>query len=709
MIRDLDRAARLWLAGGAAFMVLVLAFHLWTRPPAMPGYTETRAAWAPSEAYLKDRNGRLLDAIRVDFATRRLAWAPLDAIAPALPRALIAAEDRRFRFHGGVDWLALAGAVRDRIAGRPLRGASTITMQLAGLLDPTLGGGGRRSLHAKLVQMRAARAIEGHWSKDQILEAYLNLVTFRGEIQGVDAAARILAAKAPAALSASESTVLAALLPAPSASPRRVATRACRIANRSGLSASCPALPATAADMLGRRARTHDPDLAPHLARRLLDRPGISVTSTLDARAQSFVAQALGQQLDRIGARAARDGAAVVIDNASGEVLAYVGSGGGSSRAAAVDGASAYRQAGSTLKPFLYGLAIERGYLTAASLLDDSPVHLDTATGLYVPQNYDRGFHGLVSARTALGSSLNVPAVRTLLLTGVEPFRDRLWDAGYRGLTQDGDFYGYSLALGSAEVTLVEQAAAYRMLARGGLWSPLRFRPDEADKPDRRVMPEAAAAIVADMLADPGARALSFGLDNQLGLPFWAAVKTGTSKAMRDNWCVGFSQRYTVAVWIGNFEGDSMTGVSGVTGAAPVWRDIMLGLHAGQPPATPARPQGIEERVIRFAPAVEPERHELFLAGTGQNLFAATAPAAGRPRIVTPVAGTIYALDPDIPPGRQQVRFAAAGVDNSARLVLDGRPLAVLDQLWNPVPGAHRLVLADANGKALDSVLFHVR
>lgn len=709
MIRNLDRSARLWLASGAAFLLLALAFHFWTRPPALPDYAETRATWTPSEAYLRDRNGQLLDAIRVDFATRRLAWTPLEAIAPALPRALIAAEDRRFRFHGGVDWLAMAGAVKDRIAGRPLRGASTLTMQLAGLIDPALGAGGRRSLHAKLVQMRAARAIEAGWSKDQILEAYLNLVTFRGEIQGVDAAARILAGKAPAALSAGESAVLAALLPAPSASARRVAARACRIAERSGLGGPCAALPATAADMLGRRARTRDPDLAPHLARKLLDRPGVNLVSTLDARVQRVVIQTLAQQLDRIGARAARDGAAVVVDNASGEVIAYVGSGGGASRAAAVDGASAYRQAGSTLKPFLYGLAIERGYLTAASLLDDSPVHLDTATGLYVPQNYDRGFHGLVSARTALGSSLNVPAVRTLLLTGVEPFRDRLWDAGYKGLTQDGDFYGFSLALGSAEVTLVEQAAAYRMLARGGLWSPLRFRLDQDASPDRRVMPAAATAIVADMLADPGARALSFGLDNQLGLPFWAAVKTGTSKAMRDNWCVGFSQRYTVAVWIGNFEGDSMAGVSGVTGAAPVWRDIMLALHAGRPPATPGRPQGIEERPVRFAPAVEPERHELFLAGTGQSLFAATAPAAGRPRIVTPVAGTIYALDPDIPSARQQVRFATAGVADNARLTLDGRPLAALDQLWHPVPGAHRLVLANADGKTLDSVIFHVR
>ena len=169
----------------------------------------------------------------------------------------------------------------------------------------------------------------------------------------------------------------------------------------------------------------------------------------------------------------------VVLDNASGDVLAYVGGIGGNSTAAAVDGANAYRQAGSTLKPFLYAQAIEKGYLTAASILDDSPVQLDTASGLYVPQNYDKGFKGPVSVRSALAGSLNVPAVRTLLLVGVDAFRDRLWDTGYQGLVEDGDYYGYSLALGSAEVTLLEQADAYRSLANGGRWSPLRLTADD--------------------------------------------------------------------------------------------------------------------------------------------------------------------------------------------------------------------------------------
>mgnify|MGYP002078886582 CR=1 FL=1 len=339
-----------------------------------------------------------------------------------------------------------------------------------------------------------------------------------------------------------------------------------------------------------------DPGLAPHLATKLLRRPGLSVTTTLDTAIQRAAIMALGRQLIGLGETRARDGAVIVLDNASGNVLAYVGGVGGHSTAAQVDGADAPRQAGSTLKPFLYAAAIEAGYLTAASILDDSPVQLDTASGLYVPQNYDRGFKGPVSARSALAGSLNVPAVRTLLLVGVDSFRDRLFDLGYQGLTEDGDYYGFSLALGSAEVTLLEQANAYRTLANGGRWSPLHLRTDDETITARAIVDPVAAWIVSDMMADPGARARTFGLDSALRLPFWAAVKTGTSKAMRDNWCIGFTDRFTVAVWIGNLEGDSMRAVSGTSGAAPVWREIMLALHRDHPGRQPPRPPGIEAR-----------------------------------------------------------------------------------------------------------------
>ena len=680
-----------------------IAADLATRPPPLPSYDAVRAGWHPSEAWLYDRHGRLIDSARVDFAARRLAWSPLDSVAPVVTRTLIAAEDQRFRSHAGIDWLALAGALRDRIEQRRGRGASTLSMQLAAFLAPSLAAPGARGMLEKLRQLRAARALEARWSKDQILEGYLNLAGFRGEAQGIGAAALALFGKTPAALTRDDALLLVALLPDPRALAEQVARRACRLSRAQ----ACDRFAVLAFAMLGpARSLALDPGLAPHLAQRLLTRPGLRVTTTLDADVQRVAILALRRQLAGLGATRARDGAVVVLDNPTGAVLAYVGGIGGYSTAPAVDGANAYRQAGSTLKPFLYAQAVERGYPTPASILDDSPVQLDTASGLYVPQNYDHAFKGPVSARTALAGSLNVPAVRTLLLVGVEPFRDRLWDTGYRGLTEDGQYYGFSLALGSAEVTLLEQAAAYRSLALGGRWSPPHLVAGD-DVPLRRVTTPQAAWLVADMIADPGARAGTFGMDSALRLPFWAAVKTGTSKAMRDNWCIGFTARYTVAVWVGNLEGDPMRAVSGTSGAAPVWRDVMLALGGG--PAPPP-PPGIEVRAVRYGADAVPRR-AFFLAGTGQNAVVPVPATARRPRIVSPVAGSVYAYDPDIPAGRQRLAVGVTGPVVAHRLLLDRRDLGPADPslMLLAGPGAHWLRLVDVSGHVVDQVRFTVR
>lgn len=679
-----------------------------TRPPALPDYVQVRAAWHPSEAWLYDRHGVLIDSARVNFAARRLAWTPLDAVSRAARDTIVRAEDHRFLTHGGVDWLALGGAARDRLARNRPRGASTLSMQVAAFLAPALARPGARGWFDKLRQIRAGRALEGRWSKDQILEAYLNLAGYRGEAQGIGAAALGLFGKTPASLTRDDALLLAALLPDPRGDATAIARRACALDGGK----DCARFPAAVAALLGpARSLALDPGLAPHLSDRLLTRPGVRVTTTLDAGLQRRAAAALRRQLLGLGGTRARDGAVVVIDNASGDVLAYVGGIGGASTAPAVDNANSYRQAGSTLKPFLYAQAIERRYLTPASILDDSPVQLDTASGLYVPQNYDRGFKGPVSARIALAGSLNVPAVRTLLLVGVEPFRDRLWDLGYRGLVEDGAYYGFSLALGSAEVTLLEQAAAYRALAQGGRWSPLRLTRDQPAAQPHAIVSPAAAWIVGDMIADPNARAATFGLDSALRLPFWAAVKTGTSKAMRDNWCVGYSDRFTVAVWVGNAEGDPMRAVSGTSGAAPVWRDVMMALHARVPGREPAAPADVQATRIAFAGGSEEPRREYFLRGTAQTLIAVAPPAARRPRFTNPVAGSVYALDPDIPMDRQRLSVGVSGAAAAHRILLDRRDLGPADRapLILPGPGAHRLRLVDVAGHVVDQVMFTIR
>ncbi|MGE0667268.1 MAG: penicillin-binding protein 1C [Sphingomonadales bacterium] len=684
---------------------ILVAGAVWPSAP-VPAFAEVRDGYQPSEAWLLDRRGRVIDVKRVNYGIRRLGWVPLDAVSPALRTAIVAGEDRRFWRHGGVDWAAAAGAVRDRLTGGPNRGGSTISMQVAAMLDPRLRPkGGGRGWGQKLAQMRAAFELERAWDKHQILEAYLNLLDFRGELQGIGATSRFLAGKHPSGLGARESLVLAALLPSPGAVVERVAARACA---RSG-GADCAGLRETAERLLANARATRPPGLAPQLADSLLREAGERRRTTLDLDIQRRVVRALDRHLGGLTGRNVRDGAVLVVDNDTGDVLAYVASSGSRSRARQVDGVRAPRQAGSTLKPFLYGMALEKRYVTPASLLDDSPITLQTGIGLYVPQNYDRDFKGPVSVRTALASSLNVPAVRALVLVGVEPFRDRLHRMGYRGIDKDGEYYGFSLALGSAEVTLWEQVTAYRALARGGMLSPLRLEAGPADE-GMRIMREDAAFLVADILGDRAARVTTFGLSNNLNTRFWSAVKTGTSKDMRDNWCIGWSRRYTVGVWVGNFEGDSMHGVSGVSGAAPVWHDVITGLDQGDAVGEPAPPAGVVAGQVRFEPAIENPRGEWFVDGTQVELMRAV-PASNFARIVSPADGVVIALDPDIPAGNTRVPVRAEGADRSLSLKVDDRVLGRADNayLWAPRPGTHTIMLQRSDGSVVDRAHVTVR
>jgi len=669
--------------------------------PDPPTAADVRATACPSDARLLDRHGVVLHERRVDQRRRRLAWTPIDAVSPALIDAVLTSEDRRFRTHGGVDVVAVAAAAWQRLRGGAPRGASTISMQLAALLDPSLRRpGAPRGAAAKWRQMRAAWRLEASWSKDDTLAAYLNLVTFRGELQGVAAAAEVLFGKAPHGLTTAEAAALAALLRAPNAEPPALARRATALQGADG-GAGAAALGAAIARVIDVTphlpARRAD---APHLARRLLPEGDAcaATTTTLDAAVQRAARDAVQRHLLALHGRGVRDAAVLVADNASGDVLAYVGSSAALSAAAQVDGVRAARQAGSTLKPFLYAATLEQRLLTAASRLDDAPLEIAVAGGLFQPRNYDAVFRGPVSVRTALAGSLNVPAVRALQLLGADPFATRLRSLGFDGVRRRGAWYGPALALGSADVTLWELVGAYRVLANGGAWSPLRLRPDQAVTAPRPVLAPAAAFIVADILADRAGRAVTFGLESPLSTRFWSAAKTGTSTDMRDNWCLGFSRRFTVGVWVGNFSGAPMHDVSGVSGAAPIWQEVMEALHRDLASPPPAPPPGLERA-----------GDEWFVAGTAP---AARAPAAATtvPRILAPTDGTIVALDPEIPAARQRIPLEAANAAG-LRWQLAGNDLGGADRmvLWPPTRGRHVVALVDAGGVALATATVDVR
>jgi len=688
-----------------------------------PSFADVRGHYVTSDAELLDRNGTPIATARVSATVRRLAWTELTEVSPALSAALVAGEDKRFYEHAGVDWAGLAVAAWDSVwraaDGRRPRGGSTLTMQLAGLIEPALkpAGAQPRTLSQKWDQIDAAQALERTWTKAQILEAYLNVVSYRGDLVGVRAAAQGLFGKAPSGLDARESAILVALLRAPGARPAVVAQRACAIAAAAGSDAPCEAIRARASVALsGGYHSIARPGVAPHVAAKLLKAPGEKLPTTLDGTLQAFAIGTLRDHLSELAARGVEDGAIVVIDNATGDVLAYVGSSGELSRSPEVDGVVAPRQAGSTLKPFLYARALDDRVLTAASLVDDSPLAIATARGVYVPQNYDRDFHGAVSVRTALASSLNVPAVRTIELVGVARVHDDLRNLGLDTLTEPADYYGAALALGGGDVTLLALANAYRALANGGEWSATRLRPGAETAPSRRVFGAGASFIVSDILADRSARAATFGLDNPLATRVWSAAKTGTSKDMRDNWCVGYTSRYTIGVWVGNFSGAPMHDVSGVTGAAPVFRDLVHFLHRSEPSVRPVPPARVAAQAVSFDPPVEASRREWFIPGTVMTVVRAAgqdadAAAAAAPRIRYPASDTIIALDPDIPLAHQRVALVAAPAVAGLRWRIDDVELAHEGSrvLWAPTSGRHRLVLEGTDGAVLSTVDFEVR
>ena len=687
-------------------LLLGTGFLLQAWQPA-PSFERVRSGYQSSDSILYDRRGSILHSIRVSDQQRRLAWVDLDDVSPRLMEAVVEAEDQRFYRHSGVDEWALLGVLADYVRDGRLRGASTITMQLAGLLEKDLRSGpAGRSWSQKLRQVVFAGSLEAKWSKSQILEAYLNLLSYRGELEGIAAAARALFNKDPHGLTQPECLILAALIRAPNASVDEVRKRAEQLAGRLDRESLKPQIEETVRRSLnGTRFIQSREDWAPAVAERLLKRSGAdrSATSTLDREVQMMAVETLRKYLAGVSDQNVQDGSVLVVENETGDVLAYVGNGDPFTSARYVDGVQAFRQAGSTLKPMLYGLAFERRLITPASLLQDGPLDVAVYGGIYQPSNYDNRFRGLVAARTALASSLNIPAVRLLQVVGLEDFTRLLQELDFAEI-REPLFYGPSLALGTADITLWGLVNAYRTLARGGVWSPLRLDLSRTETRSRRIFSPSVTFLISDILSDREARSATFGLSSPLSTRFWSAVKTGTSKDMRDNWCVGFTARYTVGVWIGNFSGRPMWNVSGVTGAAPIWSEVISRMHVDLPSQPPTPPPGLTRQQVHWVD--ETAQSEWFLEGTEMDEVE-PAPRPARYRIAYPAQGTTIALDPDIPSRQQKVFFEANPDPDFLDWRLNGEPLS-RPGIWTPHPGKHQLELVDSEGQVLDEIWFQV-
>ncbi len=584
---------------------------------------------------------------------------------------------------------------------------------------------------------------------------------------GVDAAAALYFNASATRLSLGQAALLAGLASAPSTdnpfvAPERARSRRALVLGRIGRYGYATA---DQVDRASREplvpARATPPFLAPHFTSRVLQWLDTSAArgvwrTSLDLPLQTALEAEVRHTVNTLSDRGVREAALVVLDNVTGELLAWVGSPDfWADSAGQVDMVVSPRQPGSALKPFLYGLAFDRGY-TPASVLPDVPRAYPTSTGPYQPRNYDRRFHGPVRAREALASSYNVPAVELADRVGAATLLRVLHGAGFGSLTRSAQYYGLGLALGNGDVSLLELANGYRGLAASGVWRAVEWRsvgPGQRSAEDRRFISAGSAALVLDILSDPTARIPGFGVETPFDFPFPAAVKTGTSHHFTDNWAVGVTGGFTVAVWVGNFDGQPMRGVSGVTGAGPLLHRAMLVTarrHAPGELPSPRAAGATRARICALsglrATAGCADLDEWFLPGTtpqkecdwhqggvvvwpaeyvewaeqngkaaagetaaGETAADKTAARGGGAQfqIVSPRSGDRYEIPPGIDSRYATIAFRAATTpaDGPVRWFVDGRPVS--QPRWALIPGSH-VVRAVAASGASDEVLIAV-
>jgi penicillin-binding protein 1C len=603
----------------AAASACVLGLAFWVRcgpiPPALLDFSE-----ATSTVVVDRRGVPLYEALSGD-GTRSVRMTA-DALPPALTDATIAAEDRRFWSHPGVDLFAIARATGRNIRQlRIVEGGSTITQQVAKLLLARRSPGQARGVTDKMSETILALRLEHRFTKREILAMYLNLAAYGNQVVGAGRASRAYFGRHASVLTAAQAALLAGLTQRPSTfNPYRRLDAALQrqqvVIHRMEAAGLLTAAAAREAQQ-ERLTLTAEaaPLLAPHFVDMVLsslDRPRPArVETTLDAGLQAAVAGIIGSHRAMLARHGAANVAVVVLDNARGEWLAWEGSGNyaADTSGGRINGPLVPRQPGSALKPFTYALAFEEGF-TPASVLPDVPSHFSTAEAgiLYSPRNYDGRYRGPLLARRALAGSENVPAVALASQLGVPRLLRFLARGGLSTFDQNASFYGLGVTLGNAEVRLDELVAGYAAFARGGRWVKPTWRETggTADMAEHPLVSPRTAFWITDILADADAREYIFGHGGHLEFPFPVAVKTGTSQAYHDNWTIGYTRAVTVGVWVGNFDRTPLRDSTGMTGAGPIFHAVMLAAvaratpagHFGDPAPLAATPDGLLERRV---------------------------------------------------------------------------------------------------------------
>jgi len=653
---------------------------------------------------------------------------PLHDIPQFLQQAFVVSEDQRFYRHKGVDWAARLHAIYQNIKVLDsIRGASTISEQVIRMWHPR-----PRTLWSRWLEGIEAGRLEKEYSKSEIFEFYLNQVPYAGRRRGVVQAARLFFDRDPDTLSTAEMLALVVMVRAPS----RLDVRK----NPDGLFQSIEQLAGRLLEFGVLDQRQHGttkaadlkiksatpPVRADHFVQYLyrlqppLDLRGKGrLRTTLDAGLQHIVQTILDHRLKGLKNRGAKNGAVLIVDHQRHEILAWVNSGASLDGVSPswIDAVTTPRQPGSTLKPLLYALALEKGW-TAATLVDDSPLSESVGRGLHAYQNYSRIHYGMLRVRQALGNSLNIPALRAAQFVGVDEFMACLHKLGVQSLQQHPDYYGDGLALGNGEITLLELVQAYTVLARQGTYRPLKYLLTDVTRREetRRVFSAETVSLIGNILSDPEARRLEFGNGGLLRFPIQTAVKTGTSSDYRDAWALGFNHRFTVGVWIGNLDQLATDGITGANGPALILRSVLAELNRHQN----SRPLYLNPRLVKTEicrqTGLQADGHcaslsEWFVPGTEPRTISAPAKDLKPIYLRHPTQGMQLAMDPRIPDDKEAFVFRLANLPQRTPVdwYVDDRLVAAAasgEYLWPLQRGVHSVrarIRWDGSGQFQDT------
>ncbi len=657
---------------------------------------------------------------------------PLHQVPEFLQQAFIYSEDQRFYKHNGADWTARFHAVLQNISAMTkVRGASTISEQTIKMLHPR-----PRTIWTRWLEGFEAQQLEQRFSKNEILEFYLNQVPYSAQRRGVVQAAKYYFDRDLDTLNQQEMLTLAVMVRAPS-----------RLDPLKNSEAAKPAV-ARLVKLINQHASDNEIKIADekisesnqhseysklnslsinknhqvrasHFAKYIYENNKNNthtIHTTIDLNLQAETQKILETRLNDIKEKNVKNGAVLIVDHSNNEILSWVVAGDSLTEypGGAIDAVITPRQPGSTLKPLLYTIALEQ-VLTAATLIDDSPLRESVGVGMHTYHNYSRLHYGPISIREALGNSLNIPAIKTLQLIGTENFLKILNNLGIKSLDQHPDIYGDGLALGNGEITLYELVQAYTTLARHGQFMPLRsthqYAKDQNTHSKKRVFNKESSSLIANILSDKSARTREFGRGGLLNFPIQTAVKTGTSNDYRDSWAVGFNHKYTVGVWMGNMDRSSTKKVTGSVGPAYVLRSIFAELNQHQDSkALYLSPKLVKETVCKetgHAPiksSITEQKctpfNEWFIPGTlpkpDQKLAHNPSSQSIPIRIQQPSPNLQMAMDPRIPDDKEQFKFTLNQTheDIKVKWFLDEQLLAETTEAsyeWALERGQHRL------------------